>query len=143
MSDIVKYKPEGCWEIPGGRLDPGETPIQAAMREWQEETGMSLPDGDITGHWVTEDGKYEGYVLTINSEDNLDLTKRNEVKNPDDVGFEALAWWDPKQLEDNPSIREEIVESLDRILPLLGKGGGGGRQDVYHKRSSLEDIQPC
>src|ERR1700734_4311333 len=29
------------WELPAGRLDPGETPLQAAKRELAEETGYS------------------------------------------------------------------------------------------------------
>jgi ADP-ribose pyrophosphatase len=29
------------WEIPAGRLDPGETPSTCAQRELEEETGMS------------------------------------------------------------------------------------------------------
>jgi ADP-ribose pyrophosphatase len=29
------------WEIPAGRLDPGETPATCAQRELEEETGMS------------------------------------------------------------------------------------------------------
>jgi len=28
------------WELPAGRLDPGESPLQAAKRELQEETGV-------------------------------------------------------------------------------------------------------
>ena len=33
----------GCWAFPGGKLEDGETPEQAAIRESQEETGIS-PD---------------------------------------------------------------------------------------------------
>ena len=30
------------WEIPGGHLDPGESPVEAAVRELAEETGLRL-----------------------------------------------------------------------------------------------------
>jgi ADP-ribose pyrophosphatase len=30
---------KSLWELPAGRLDPGETPLQAAKRELKEETG--------------------------------------------------------------------------------------------------------
>lgn len=38
-------------EIPGGMVDPGETPEQAALREMAEETGYSAPDAVELG-WV-------------------------------------------------------------------------------------------
>jgi predicted NUDIX family NTP pyrophosphohydrolase len=35
-------KDEGAWSIPKGLIDEGESPLAAARREFQEETGFSL-----------------------------------------------------------------------------------------------------
>jgi mutator protein MutT len=32
----------GLWEFPGGRIDIGETPYEAAVRETAEETGLTV-----------------------------------------------------------------------------------------------------
>lgn len=34
-------KDEGAWSIPKGELDPGEAPLDAALREFGEETGRT------------------------------------------------------------------------------------------------------
>ena len=39
-------KDEGAWSIPKGEYDPGEDPLEAAKREFQEETGFS-PGGEF------------------------------------------------------------------------------------------------
>ncbi|MCU1475101.1 MAG: mismatch repair protein MutT [Amnibacterium sp.] len=38
-------KQEGAWTVPKGLLEPGEEPLEAARREFREETGIPVPDG--------------------------------------------------------------------------------------------------
>ena len=40
-----KNKDDGAWTIPKGLIDPGEAPLDAARREFAEETGLAVPEG--------------------------------------------------------------------------------------------------
>lgn len=113
----------GTWEFPGGCLDPGEQPTDAARREWEEETGCVLPVGEQTGSWDSSNGVYAGYVWTIPSEDAIRIDDpRDRVINPDDPGrdhVEAIAWWDPEQLLSNPAVRRELAADMPRVRQAL------------------------
>jgi len=37
-----RNKDAGAWMIPKGLVEPGETPVEAALREFEEETGTRL-----------------------------------------------------------------------------------------------------
>jgi predicted NUDIX family NTP pyrophosphohydrolase len=41
-------KDEGAWSIPKGEIGPGETAIDVARREFEEELGARAPDGELS-----------------------------------------------------------------------------------------------
>lgn len=122
----------GTWEFPGGHLDDGEEPLQAAWREFGEETGRTPPPGKWVSSWASTDGVYVGIVWQVPSEAYVPIDDRGQVTNPDDPDgdqVEAIAWWDPLQLPGNPAVRAELLANLDQLFAALGievlaKAGG-------------------
>jgi 8-oxo-dGTP pyrophosphatase MutT (NUDIX family) len=72
----------GQWALPGGRLEPGETPEQAALREIREEIGLDLDPASVLGRlddFVSRSGHLiSPLVLWADAQDDL-------VPSPDEV----------------------------------------------------------
>jgi 8-oxo-dGTP pyrophosphatase MutT (NUDIX family) len=53
----------GQWAMPGGRIDAGESPEQAALRELHEEVGLALAAEAVLGR-LDDYATRSGYVIT-------------------------------------------------------------------------------
>jgi len=65
---IRKKRGHGAGKIngPGGKIDPGETPLAAALRETQEETGIRVTDAALVAEFRFLDlvaQQWYGYVF--------------------------------------------------------------------------------
>jgi 8-oxo-dGTP diphosphatase len=58
---FVRHQKRDTWEIAGGHIEPGETPMDAAKRELEEETGaLNFIIECVNTYSVTENSK-EGF----------------------------------------------------------------------------------
>lgn len=97
----------GTWEFPGGHLDAGEDAQTAAMREWEEESGLDFPDdATLVGQWSSPDGSYVGHVFKIPAEASI------PINTGDGEDGETMAWFDPAHLDGFPALREELAANL-------------------------------
>ncbi len=46
---LIQKRVDGAFSLPGGAIDPGETPAQAVVREVYEETGLQVRPTHILG----------------------------------------------------------------------------------------------
>lgn len=89
----------GQWALPGGRLDPGESPEAAARRELAEELGVELGADAVLGRlddYVTR----SGYLITpvvLWGGGRLDLQP-----NPDEVAYSYRIGLHELRRDDSP-----------------------------------------
>ena len=112
----------GKFEFPGGHIEGDESPAEAAVREWREETGVELPDGEMIANWICPIGTYQTFLWEIPSESNLPINVEDSSRiatNPDDPDndlVETLAWFDVATLPGNPILRDEMQQAQWQTL---------------------------
>ncbi len=111
MIACIKYKNinKDYFDIPGGKIEDGETEVQACIREFKEETGMDINDLRCIG-------KVEIMYLDKNKKYVISTYIANEVNGrPLDLEDNYTYWLPIKELINNEK-RLAITHLLDDDL---------------------------
>lgn len=87
---LAARRPDGGWEFPGGKVEAGESPEQAAVREISEELGCLV---EVTGWLSAVMPVRDGLELRVAT---ARLVDGEPVPRPGEHG--ALRWLAPDQL---------------------------------------------
>lgn len=86
----------GYWEFPGGKVEPGETPRDALIRELDEELGMRV---DTAYPWITREHVYEHAHVSLHF---FEVTAwRGEIH---DRVHSALSWQQAGAMDVGPML---------------------------------------
>jgi 8-oxo-dGTP diphosphatase len=116
---LIGRRPEqaalaGKWEFPGGKIEPGETPQAAAVRECLEETGLEV---EVVGEYPPHIERYEHATVHL----RFFACRPSDPSQPPREPFQ---WTARRDLRD----REFPSGNLELLKILLSGDAAGERQ---------------
>lgn len=102
----------GLWEFPGGKIDPGESPEAALVRELQEELGIAVRSDTLQAVSFASAPLTGRHLVLL-----LYICRRWEG-DPQPLDADAIAWVEPSQLLalDMPPADVPLAKSLLKLL---------------------------
>jgi len=90
---LVKHTYGKCnWEIPGGRAEDSESPVDTAIREVREETGLIVAAQHMTGYYYDSSAGGLHFVF------RCELQVGADAALPDGEEVSECGYWRPEAL---------------------------------------------
>jgi len=116
-SVLVQQRPPGkqmagLWEFPGGKIEPGERPETALVRELHEELGIVVDTAALTPVTFASATLGERHLVL------LLYVCRHWSGNPQPLDAVAIRWvtLDEMRLLDMPPADLPFIDALDRLV---------------------------
>jgi 8-oxo-dGTP pyrophosphatase MutT (NUDIX family) len=115
---LVRRADDGYWELPGGRVEVGESASVAVIREVAEEAGVTIKITGVTGVYSDpghvlvyphDEGVYQQFAVCFHA-----VTPVCDAQ-PDQDETSAAAWFDPEQTTQllmRPAMRQRLTDAL-------------------------------
>jgi ADP-ribose pyrophosphatase YjhB (NUDIX family) len=116
---------DGLWTLPGGHLDEGETPVEGAIREVEEETGVQFGPEDLEFLGTKTVTKPDGEDILVHSFVAFADEKRTTTKEDPDSEVTRWEWIDvskglPEEIKNSlhvPAERDVTLQALGLVTP--------------------------
>jgi 8-oxo-dGTP pyrophosphatase MutT (NUDIX family) len=118
---LVRRIDDGNWELPGGRIEVGESAVHALAREVAEESGIVLEVTGIAGvysdptHVLEDPGGITHQQLAICFHAAPARSVDGQQPRPDGIETDAAGWFDASEIADlktHPAMRLRIDNAL-------------------------------
>lgn len=109
---LGKRKDNGKWTTPGGHMEPGETPVQGAVRELYEESGIKAKPEDLEHLATKHVTKPDGTKLVIHGFKFDEGKHKTTIKGDPDEEVHRWLWKSiplPAEVAENLHVQKENV----------------------------------